>query len=99
MRRQQITKRNIASQEKEGNKGNTNSKQRNNTGNRNVSGIKGSGLDIGNEEAWQYSSDKILKTCEDLKSVCMEIDNLEKEKRKLVYMILKDVPRKRRMRK
>ena len=35
----------------------------------------------------------ILKTCKELKSVCSKIDKLEKEKQKLILIVLKYVPK------
>ena len=100
MKRQQIPKGNIVSLEKEGRKSNTSSKisiQRNRTGDKNLIRKTGSRSVSPKEEVWEYSSNKILKACKDLKSVCMRIDNLEKEKQKLLDVVLKDVPRKRKM--
>ncbi len=34
---------------------------------------------------------EILRTCNDLKQICIKIDKLEKEKQKLLLIILKDV--------
>ena len=65
---------------------------------RNISKKVNSDTKAGNEEMWVYVSEEIVSKCEDLKSVCLQMEKLEKEKQRLLYIILKDVPGRKKMR-
>ena len=100
MKKEKITKGVIATSEKAGSrKSNNGNKTDNGSGNINLSGKINPIFKSGNDEVWEYVSEKTLKDCDSLETVCKKIDNLEVIKRKLVYDILKDVKRNRRMRK
>lgn len=100
MKKRKITKGVIATSEKAGSrKSNNGNKRDNGSGNRNLSGKNYPIIESGNVEAWEYVSEKTLKDCDYLETVCKKIESLEGIKRKLVYGILKDVKRKRRIKK
>ena len=100
MKKQKITKGVIEKKEKAGSrKSNNGNKTDKGSGNRNLSGKINPILESGNVEAWEYVSEKTLKDCDYLETVCKKIESLEGIKRKLVYGILKDVKRKRRIKK
>jgi vacuolar-type H+-ATPase subunit I/STV1 len=44
-------------------------------------------------EIMEYYSGDILKTCKALDDICVKINKLEKEKQRLIWIILKDVPK------
>ena len=94
----QTTKERITS------KGITGNKKRN-TGNRQVNRItlvkfKGkkkvnvkAASRANKNEMMEFYPPETLKTCKDLKAICIKIHKLEKEKQKLIFIILKAVPK------
>lgn len=100
MKKRQNRKGNIATSEKIGNRKRSTSKGPGNiSSKRNTAGEIKPESKAGNEEMWEFVSEEIVSKCEDLKSVCKQIEKLEKEKQRLLYVILKDVPKKKRIRK
>lgn len=99
MRKKQSTRGNIASQ-KQHEKRNKSNRQFNKPGINNASGEKTKRDKV---ELWaerekkklQHQTD-ILKRCRDLKVICRKIDKLEREKQKLINIIIKDVPKRKR---
>ena len=49
-----------------------------------------------NQEMEEELPPAILKTCNNLEAVCIKIGKLEKEKQKLIQIILNDIPQRKR---
>ena len=99
MRKKQTRTGNIATSKKASSgKRNMTKGPENKLSKRNTAGRANSDSKSGNEEMWEYVSEEIVSKCEDLKSVCMQMQKLEKEKQRLLYIILKDVPGRKKMR-
>lgn len=53
-------------------------------------------LKVSKREIEEEIPAEMLRVCNSLKAVCVRIAKLEKEKQKLLYIILKDVPKLKR---
>ena len=51
---------------------------------------------VSNQEMEEELPPAILKTCNNLEAVCIKIGKLEKEKQKLIQIILNDIPQRKR---